>query len=306
MKRFVSALCLSCVMFSAILHPVAVRADDACRYRADRAAEASTDGIRRVVVEVGAGSLDIRGEQGRQRMQASGKACASDEQQLERLQIRVERNGNTLVISTVPASSILDPSSWFDGGADGRLDISIKVPAGIALDVEDGSGDAHISNVGALEVTDGSGSLRIEDINGSLELFDGSDDVAIARVRGPLRLKDGSGEVEIKQITGDVKIINDGSGGLAILDVQGGVTIVNDGSEDIRIERISGRVKIGNDGSGDIYVSRVKRDVVVDHDGGGAIVVQDIDGNLSIGEDGSGGIRHERIGGRISLPDNDS
>jgi hypothetical protein len=293
-------------MFSAILLPMAVRADDVCRYRADRAAEVSTEGIRRVVVEVGAGSLDIRGEPRRQRMQASGEACASNEQVLERLQIRVQRRGATLVISTLPPASLLDPSSWFDGGEDGRLDILIKVPKGIAFDVEDGSGDAHISNVGALTVTDGSGSLRIEDIEGSLELVDGSDDVTIARVRGSLRMKDGSGEVGIEQITGEVTIINDGSGGLAIRDVQDDVTVVNDGSEDIRIERISGSVNIGNDGSGDIYVSRVKRDVVVDHDGAGAIVVQDIDGNLSVGEDGSGGIRHERIGGILSLPDNDS
>lgn len=304
MTKFASALCLSCVTFSMILLPVAVRADEACRYRADRAVEASTDGIRRVVVEAGAGSLDIRGEPGRRRMQASGVACASDKEQLERLQIRVERKGSTLVISTLPPWSILDPNSWSDDVGDGRMDISIKVPEGIALEVEDGSGDAHISNVGALEMNDGSGSLRIEDIDGSLELIDGSDDVAIARVRGDVRMNDGSGELEIKQVTGQVKIIDDGSGGLVILDAQDDVTIVNDGSGDIRIERVGGSVEIGNDGSGEIYVSRVKRDVVVDHDGSGAIVVRDVDGDLSVGADGSGGIRYERIGGLVKLPDN--
>ncbi len=304
MKRSASALCLSCVTFSAILLPAAVRADDACRYRADRAAEASTDGIRRIVVEAGAGSLDIRGEPGRQRMQASGVACASDKQQLEQLQIYVERKGSTLVIATSAPWSLLNPTTWSNDVGEGRLDVSIKVPEGIELEVEDGSGDAYISNVGELEMNDGSGSLRIEDIQGSIELVDGSGDVAIARVRGSVSLKDGSGEVEIKQVSGELEIIDDGSGGLVILDVQDNVEIVNDGSGDIRIERVNGSVDIGNDGSGDIHISRVQRDVVVGNDGSGAIVVQDIAGDFTVRQDGSGGIRHERVGGRVRLPDN--
>ena len=305
MKRFVPALSLFCATFPAMLLPTTARADDACRYRADRAAEASTDGIRRIVVEAGAGSLDIRGESGRQRMQASGVACASDKQQLEQLQIYVERKGSTLVISTSPSWSILDPTTWSNDAGDGRLDISIKVPEGMTLEVEDGSGDAYISNVGALEMNDGSGSLRIEDIHGSLELVDGSGDVVIARVRGSMSLKDGAGDLEITQASGEVEIIDDGSGGLVILDVQDNVEIVNDGSGDIRIERVSGSVDIGNDGSGEIHISRVQRDVVVGNDGSGAIVVQDIGGDFTVRQDGSGGIRYERVGGRVKVPDND-
>ena len=286
MKRFVSALCLLFPVFSAGLLPAAARAENECRYRADRAAEASTDGIKQVVVRAGAGSLEIRGESGRQRMEARGEACASDKDQLQSLQIRVQRDGDTLVISSLTSDTALDPRSWFSGGH-ASLDVSIKVPAGIALDVEDASGEARISKVGALKLTDGSGSLRIEDTNGSLELDDGSGEVAIARVRGPVSIKDGSGELDIKQITGDVTIVNDGSG-------------------EIRIESVTGSVKIENDGSGAIQISRVKRDVAVDRDGSGEIVVEDIDGNLSVGKDGSGGIRHNRIGGSTSLPDSES
>lgn len=304
MKKLLSALSLIGATIPAFLLPAAVRADDTCRYRADRAAEASMEGVRRVVVEVGAGSLDIRGESRRQRMQASGVACASDKRQLEQLQIYVERKGSTLVVSTSPPWSILNPTTWSNDAGDGRVDISIKVPEGMALEVDDGSGDAYISNVGALEMNDGSGSLRIEDIQGSVELVDGSGDVAIARVRGAVSLKDGSGEIDIKQVDGEVEIIDDGSGGLVILDVQDNVEIVNDGSGDIRIERVSGSVDIGNDGSGEIHISRVQRDVVVGNDGSGAIVVQDIGGDFTVRQDGSGGIRYERVGGRASLPAN--
>lgn len=299
MKRFTLALCLLLPVSSAVLLPAAARADDECRHRAERAAEAPTDGIRQVIVKAGAGSLEIKGEPGRQRMQARGEACASDEDQLERLQIRVERKGDTLVISSITSEVELAPRRWF--GSHARLDVVIKVPANVALDVEDGSGDTTISNVGAVKISDGSGSLHIEGITGSVELDDGSGEVTITRVRGPLNIKDGSGEIEIKQITGEVTIVNDGSGGLAMLDIQGDVTIINDGSGDILIERVSGSVKIEEDGSGAINVSRVKRDVAVDRDGSGEIVVRDVDGRLSIGNHGSGGVRHERIGGGITL-----
>lgn len=285
MKRIATALCLLFPAFSAVLLSTPARADNDCRYRADRAAEASTDGIKQVVVRAGAGSLEIQGEPGQRRMQARGEACASDKDQLEHLQIRVQRDGDTLVISSITSDKLPAPRTWFGGHA--RIDVSIKVPAGIALDVEDGSGDTHISNVGSLKLNDGSGSLRIEDVNGSLELDDGSGEVTIARVRGPLRIKDGSGELDIQQISG-------------------GVTILNDGSGEIRIERVSGSVKIENDGSGAIYISRVERDVTVDRDGSGEIVVEDIDGNLSVHKDSSGGIRHKRIGGSINVPDSES
>lgn len=302
-RRVAPALCLLFPIFTAVLLPTGARADS-CRYRADRSAEASTDGIRKVVVKAGAGSLEIRGEPGRQRMQAQGKACASDERQLELLHIRVERSGDTLVVSTTPETSLLEPKSWF--GDESRLDVSINVPAGMALDLDDGSGDAHISNVGASEIHDGSGSLRIDGVAGSVVLDDGSGNVAIADVRGPVRIKDGTGEVHMQQITGDVTVENDGSGGLAILDVQGGVTILNDGSGQIRIERVGRSVHIKNDGSGDIQITGVKHDVTVDRDGSGEIVVQDVGGDMTIGKDGGGGVRHERIGGSISLADNES
>lgn len=302
MKRSASTPSMFFMIFSAAMFSMAARAEESCRVRAERSAEAATDGISKIVVKAGAGSLTIQGEPGRRRMQASGEACAADREQLELAQIRVERSGDTLLISTVPSPTLLAPKTWFAGGRDAHVDVTIKVPLGIAMDVEDGSGDTHISNIGALEIDDGSGALHIEDVNGSIELTDGSEDVTIARVRGSVRLKDGSGDVEIKQITGDVEIGIDGTGNLTIVDVQGGVTIDKDGSDDIRIERVSGNVEIGTDGSGDIHIAHVKRNVTVGRDGSGDIVVEDVDGNLSIGKDGSGDIRHARIGGSIKLP----
>ena len=288
----------------ALFFPVLIQAaDEDCRYRADRAAEASTDGVRQIVVKAGAGSLDIRGEATRRSMQATGVACASREHQLERLQIQVERDGDKLMVSTDLPDAGLDPTSWF--GAYARLDLTLLVPAGIDLDIDDASGEARIANIASARVTDSSGSLEIEHVKGPLELSDGSGSLKIAHVQGPVRVDDGSGSITIEHVTGDLTVVGDGSGSMTIADVQGSVTIGNDGSGSIDIQRIGGSVKIEDDGSGGIRVSQVKHDVSVDDDGSGEIVVEDVDGDFSVGEAGSGGVHHERVAGNVRVASDD-
>lgn len=293
MKTLARVLCL--------LFPLAVHAadDDDCRFRADRAAEASSDGIRRIVVKAGSGMLDIRGESGRRSIDASGVACASREAQLEKLQIRVERDGDRLLISTDMPEATFSPSSWF--GSYARLDLSLRVPAGIALDVDDGSGEARISNVGDLHVTDGSGSLHIENVQGNVDANDGSGEMTIAHVQGSVRVRDGSGEIKIEDINGELVIVEDGSGAITIDKVQGNVTIGNDGSGEIQIADVTGSVKIEDDGSGDIRIVRVKHDVTIENDGSGEIVVEDVEGDLAIYNSGSGGVRHARVRGKVRV-----
>jgi DUF4097 and DUF4098 domain-containing protein YvlB len=288
----------------ALVFPLLVQAaDDDCRYRADRAAEASTDGVRQIVVKAGAGSLDIRGEATRRSMQATGVACASRENQLERLQIRVERDGDKLLVSTDLPDAGLDPTSWFGGYS--QLHLTMLVPAGIDLDVDDASGEASIANIASARVTDSSGSLHIEHVKGPLEVDDGSGELTIEHVQGPVRVNDGSGPMTIEHITGDVTVASDGSGSIGIADVQGSVTIGNDGSGSIEIERVSGSVRIEDDGSGGIRVSHVKHNVSVEDDGSGEIVVTDVDGDFSVGNAGSGGVHHERVAGNVRIAGED-
>jgi hypothetical protein len=287
-------------LFFAVLAPGIVTADDDCRYSAKRTVQASTDGVKQIVVRAGAGSLKIDGEAGGRELSAVGLACAAREGQLDELQLRLDRVGDTLRLTAEIPDSPFRLSNWF-GGAQSRIDMTVRLPSGIALDVEDSSGEAEISHVGALTIDDGSGALRLVDINGGLDVKDGSGEVDISEVAGSVRLSDGSGDVSIRTVRGDVVIANDGSGALEIVDVQGNVTIGDDGSGEIRIERVSGSVRIENDGSGGIFVSTVKHDVFIDQDGSGEIEVVDIEGDFEVRESGSGGIRHDRVGGRVRL-----
>jgi ribosomal protein S28E/S33 len=292
MNKLVLSVVALCLAFAA-------HAADDCRFSADRTMDESTDGIKRIVVHAGAGDLDIKGESGRRALEAVGKACASAEKQLEGLKIRVTRDADTLVLVTEIPEFALSPSGWF--GDSPRIDLTVRVPAGIAVDIEDSSGEATIANLGATRVTDSSGDLRIENIKGGLDVNDSSGEVSIRNVQGPVRVGDGSGELSIAEVMGEVTVTSDGSGSIEVAEVQGSVTIGDDGSGDLRIERVSGSVKIEDDSSGEIFVSTVKHDVAIDHDGSGGIVVENVEGDLFVGESGSGGVRHDKVGGNVRL-----
>lgn len=287
------------------LAPGMAVADDDCRYSAERTADASTDGIKRIVIHTGAGALKIEGEAGARALHAVGLACTSREAELEELQVRLDRDGDTLRLTAETPDLTFSLRNWF-GGIDRRIDLTVRLPSGIALDVDDGSGETHIVDVGPISMADGSGSLRMTRIKGALDVRDGSGEIDIREVEGSVRLSDGSGVVSIADVTGDIVIENDGSGGIEIDDVQGNVTIGNDGSGGIRIERVSGSVRIEEDGSGGIFVAAVKHDVSIEHDGSGDIEVENAGGDLVLGESGSGGIRHDEIGGSVRLHDQDS
>ncbi len=275
----------------------AVLADD-CEVRAERLAEASIDGIKHLIVRAAAGELTVEGIAGLRNVSAIGVACGRNERQVERLQLRMSREGDALILTTeIPEG--FNPFNWF--GDDGWIDLTVSVPAGMAIDIEDSSGSAKIAKVGSTRITDSSGELDIENVRGDLIVGDGSGEIAIRNVQGMVRLADASGDVSIVDVTGDVIVTNDGSGEIHISDVRGSVTIGADASGSMRIERVGGSVKIEQDASGDIYVAHVKHDFTVLNDSSGDIEATDIGGDFIVAESGSGEVRHERIGGEVRL-----
>lgn len=286
---------------AALLWAGLAAADDDCTHRAERTADFSVDGIERLDIRAGAGELRVEGETGLRSVHAIGRACARSESQLESVQIRLEREGNTLILETLPKEDEgFNPRNWF--GRAPTLDLTVRVPAGLAVDIEDGSGAAYIANVGTAQINDGSGDLEIENVRGTLKLSDGSGEVTIRGVQGSVRIDDGSGELAVTKVVGDVIVVNDGSGAIHVADVQGNVTVGNDGSGEIRIEDVSGSVRIEEDGSGGIDIRRVQHDVIIDEDGSGSIVVADVQGDLTVANAGSGGVDFSNVRGRVRVP----
>jgi len=231
-----------------------------CDKSAPRSAAQPSTGVTRVVIVGRAGFLHIEGHPGAAEVRATGTACAEDNDTLNDVKLSGTRSGSEVRIEAIMPRR----DNWF--GSSPTLDFTVSLPAGVAVDVEDSSGELTISNVGDAKVDDSSGSIDIR------------------RVTGNLTVRDSSGEIDIEDVSGDVRIPEDGSGS-------------------IRIERVGGSVTIDEDGSGSIEIRNVKRNVTIGTDGSGGVEVSEVGGDFSVGSKGSGSIDYDRINGRVSVPE---
>jgi hypothetical protein len=268
---------ISVVVHKEIAQRVAVRDQSRCRYEAERGFSTPAQGIGELRLSAGSGSLEMVGVEGLTEIRVVGRACASDEEFLDDLQISDESDGSTLVLET----HYPNWNGWSGGNRYARLDLRVEVPAGLAADITDGSGEMAVSNVGPLTVQDGSGEIVLESIRGDVAVKDGSGEMEIRGISGTLRVEDGSGEVTVEDVGSDLEI-RDSSGELEILGVAGSVTLY--------------------DSSGEIQVDDVMGDVVVVRDSSGDIEVRGVGGNFVVERDGSGDIRHEGVQGSVEIP----
>jgi hypothetical protein len=232
-----------------------------CVHSAPRQARLDAAGAESLRVLARAGFLKIEGQADLTALEASGTACASRDGILDRVRLRAERRGSELYVE-----ADMPDGEWFWTG-EPRLDLTLRVPARLRVEVEDGSGALEIRGVASLRLDDGSGEALIEDVDRDVSVVDGSGALRVVKVGGALRVRDGSGEIELRDVGGPVTIEEDGSGGIDIQDVRQGVTVRSDGSGGIDVRRVAG-------------------DLVVE-------------------DDGSGGVRYADIGGSVRLPDDE-
>lgn len=231
-----------------------------CDVTESHAAFVEAAGADLVRVEAEAGSLRIEGEPGISQVQVQGEACASSSEVLEEIRLTTDREGDAVIVrSEMPDRN----DSWFSGDDQARLDLVIRVPERLALDVEDGSGSTEIRGVASVWLDDGSGSIDVQDVAGDVEIRDGSGSIDVRDVLGSVELEDGSGSIELDR-------------------VEGSVTILSDGSGSIRATEVAGDFVIESDGSGSIDVSLVGGDFVVEEDGSGGIDFADVAGAVRI------------------------
>ncbi len=235
------------------------------------------------MIRAGAGDLKVVGGDRNVRIEARGKACASTQDLLDKTQITVRREGNTVYVETgLPQD---ETSGWNWGGNNyAYIDAGIALPSNIPVDAIDSSGDAAFQDLKELKLQDSSGDLQVQ------------------RIAGLADINDSSGDLEVRD-AGRVKL-NDSSGDIRISDVRGGVEIDNDSSGDLRIHGTGGLGYIANDSSGNIEIEDVKGDVLVDSDSSGDIYAKRVTGNFTVNSDSSGSITNESIGGKVNVPSN--
>ncbi len=200
--------------------------------------------LNALVANTGAGSLEIEGVAGMKTITLEADIYTYEDMQPN---LSLTQKGNTAYL-------VADFGPKFGSGSSPYIDLVLKVPAQMKMDIDDGSGSITISGIDAdIKLEDGSGSVEI-DGGHNLEIQDGSGSMILSNIDGDIELDDGSGSIDIKQVNGDVNI-TDGSGGMYVQDIQGKVTI-DDGSGGIEVINTKG-LNIIEAGSGNLSFDKI-------------------------------------------------
>lgn len=211
--------------------------DDGAAYGEDldyelRTQTISASGITRLIAVTGAGSLEIIGEAGRQDIEYVAEIHARNTSEV---QLALDASGNSARLNA-------DAHNGRRQGGWARIDLLVRMPAQMALDLEDGSGEITIKGMqGQVLINDGSGALYLDGA-ASATIKDGSGEMEVENIAGDLDIDDGSGEIRVRHI-GGIVTVNDGSGAIDIDDA-GGLNIINSGSGGLRIREVQGAVSI--------------------------------------------------------------
>lgn len=215
-------------------------------YQEERELALDAGGVTALRVDAGAGSLAIRGVEGSDRIEVLATVLVSgaegEKAQAfieDRMVLTLDRSGNR-------AELVADFKDSMGFGKRGAIALDVRMPKGIDLDIDDGSGSIEVRDTeGALVINDGSGSIsarnvaavRIDDGSGSIELQDASGDVNI---------DDGSGSIRISGVAGSV-VVDDGSGSIDVADVQGNFRVIDAGSGSVNYSGVAGEVDVPDD-----------------------------------------------------------
>ena len=255
-----------------------------CSYTAERKLDIDPAGLHSLAFKLGSSDLQVRGVTGLAKIEVRGKACASEEAKLVGLTVDQSRAGDRVTLTPNQANE--QTFSLF-GSNYAYIDLEVRVPATLAIEVKANSGDANIADVAALDFDSHSGDLIVHHVNGEVAVEVHSGDIKADDIGGLEVRRSGSGDVRATQVHGQIKVGHVGSGDLGFDDVAKSVQVESVGSGDVSVNRAGGDVVIGSIGSGDINVDGV----------GGDFVVR---------KAGSSDIHHHGVKGKVDVPRRDA
>lgn len=248
--KLLSLSLLSLAMSGCVIHVNAQKADTTLQ----EDLSVSATGLTSFDIEAGAGSLIIEGVDNANSIEVSADIRTTEEKDYV---LYLKKSGSS---ARLVAKHNGTYGNW--RGHSPEINLTVKMPRNLMLDIDDGSGDIKVTNINNdIRVDDGSGAASFEQITGDLKVEDGSGSLFIKQVEGNLDLDDGSGELTVSDIVGDVRV-EDGSGELTIVNVSGKV-VIDDGSGDINVNK-AGALEIIDAGSGGLSISKVKGKVDID------------------------------------------
>jgi hypothetical protein len=224
--------------------------------------ELDASGLSDVFIDAGAGALIVNGVEGSNEIVVVATIIVDDGDEKdarklieERLRLKLERDGDRAKLKA-------GFSRGWGWDSDAAIDLDVRMPARLALRIDDGSGSIRIHGIAnTVGIDDGSGPIELAN-SGDVDIDDGSGSIVLENTGG-VKIDDGSGSITIVAAAGDV-YVEDGSGTIDIKDVQGSVT-VDDGSGDIEIDGVEHDLIIEEEGSGSLRYTNV-RGTVQQHD----------------------------------------
>ncbi len=200
------------------------------------------DGIERLRIKAGAGSMDVKGVEGLSDIEVTAKIIVpnADEEDAQSVIAKEMR----LSLERKDSQGRLD--AWFDRGfmgfgSDSYIALEVRVPTGLAVDINDGSGSIDVTNTGGdLTIDDGSGSIDVVNA-ANVKIDDGSGSIDVDTANGDVSIVDGSGSITVKHVNGSVTI-DDGSGSIKVSDVEKDLVIIDDGSGGFDYDNVRGNV----------------------------------------------------------------
>lgn len=221
-----------------------------------------TEGTDTLMIDCGVGFLDVKGLDGQETIEVSAEIILKGRSEKraqefirKNVKLTLEQKGSRAIL----ISNIKEKFSLFNWKT-AVINLTVSVPKTMKLNIDDGSGWVKVGNIESeVYIDDGSGAIEITNVAGNVEI------------------EDGSGEIKVTEVTGDVKI-DDGSGDILVEDASGDV-YVDDGSGTVHVRSVGGNVTV-SDSSGSIYVEQVEGDFVLKDDGSGSVRLKDIKGRV--------------------------
>ncbi|WP_426700630.1 DUF4097 family beta strand repeat-containing protein [Rhodanobacter sp. Col0626] len=248
-----------------LLAPFAAFAATPCKYEAPRNLQLDLAGVRAVQIDVNSYDLHLTGSDNAKGLAVTGRACASEQSALDKLQVTQRREGDQLLINLGGDDHF--SFNLFGGSSYTSLEVTMQLPANLPVTLRVGSGDADATGVQQLQSSVGSGDLHVR------------------RVSGKFSTSVGSGDVDATDI--------------------GSLDLGSVGSGDFKADGIKGDARVGSVGSGDVTLRQVGGSVHADTLGSGDLDVSDVGGDLSLGAKGSGDVNHSGVKGKVSVPHDD-
>lgn len=211
-------------------------------YEEVREMDLDVDGVSRLTIDAGAGSMDVTGVDGLAKITVKATIVVPGEDADDaarviekRIRLSLEKNGADAELEASFESSLIS------FGSSPYIVLEVSVPRGLAIDIDDGSGSIDVIDVrGDISIDDGSGSIEVENA-ADVVIDDGSGSINVSGAAGDVSIVDGSGSINVEHVQGSVTI-DDGSGSITVSDIDNDLVIVDDGSGGLTYSDIRGMV----------------------------------------------------------------